>query len=222
MIIQTKNLKKHFGGVKAIDGLNLEIQKNKITALIGPNGSGKTTLINVLSGMLPSDSGKIFIDGAMTRTWQNIRLFEQMTVLDNIKIVLSSRNIWKSLKENLNNKKANAILKEIGLHAKRNQLAANLSYGQRKLLEIGRALATSSDIYLFDEPFAGLFPEIRERVKKIIKDLSRTIIIIEHDMNLIKEMADYALVLDAGKLLAEGAPARVLKNKKVIKAYLGE
>jgi ABC-type branched-subunit amino acid transport system ATPase component len=242
-IIETKNLTKRFGGVHAVDRLSIGVERGQITGIIGPNGSGKTTLINLWSRMLPMDSGKIIVEGVeqftrilphqvyfygITRTFQNVRLFEQMTVLDNILVVLTERNVFKSLFEKHTEyhlKKAEEVLEKIGLWEKRNQLANNLSYGQRKLLEISRTLAMKSEIYLFDEPFAGLFPEMRKIVAGIIQRLkqeNKTVILIEHDMGLIRELCDYIFVMDEGKLLAEGKPNHVLEKKEVIEAYLGE
>lgn len=241
-ILEIKNLSKRFDGVYAVDNLSIEIEKGKITSIIGPNGSGKTTLINLLSGMLLMDGGAMAVSGAeiqtmkphqiysygITRTFQNIRLFEQMTVLDNILVVLTERNVFGSLFEKHSNyhlKKAEEVLQRVELWEKRSQLAVNLSYGQRKLLEIARTLAMNAEIFLFDEPFAGLFPEMRKIVSDIIRELKRenkTIILIEHDMGLIRDLCDHIFVLDEGKLLAEGIPKEVLEKREVIEAYFGE
>ena len=242
MTIRINNLTKRFEGVMAVDNVSLTFEAGNITGLVGPNGSGKTTLINLLSGFLPSDGGSVTLsDGrtikkilphkvksyGITRTFQDIRLFEQMTVLDNILVVLTARRFHRALSENNRAghlKKAEAVLKKIGLLEKRDALASNLSYGQRKLLEIGRALSMDAEIYLFDEPFAGLFPGMVKIVISILKELrerGRTIVLIEHDMDLIRELSDYAFVLDSGELLAEGLPDEVLKERTVIEAYLG-
>lgn len=242
-IIKTKNLVKRFNGVHAIDRLSIEVKKGQITGIIGPNGSGKTTLINLLSGVLEMDSGEIIVDGAkkvtrilphqvsfygITRTFQNVRLFEQMTVLDNILVVVTERNVFSSLFEKhteYHHKIAEEVLQKVGLWEKKNQLAVNLSYGQRKLLEIARTLAMKAEVYLFDEPFAGLFPEMRKIVSSIIQELrqeNKTVVLIEHDIGLIRELCDYIFVMDEGKLLAEGKPESVFEKRKVIEAYLGE
>lgn len=243
IILEIKNLIKKFGGICAVNNLSLKIKKREIVGLVGPNGSGKTTLINLLTGILEIDSGEIIINGeitiskikpyqvsfyGLTRTFQNVSLFEQMTVLDNILVVLTERSVFASLFERHSKyhyKIAKDILQKLNLWEKRNQLVVGLSYGQRKLLEIGRALAMKAEIYLFDEPFAGLFPEMRKIVSKIIKELkqeNKTIILIEHDMGLIRELCDYIFVMDEGKLLAEGKPEEVLEKREVIEAYLGE
>lgn len=241
-ILETKNLIKRFEGVHAVDGLSIKIEKGKITGVIGPNGSGKTTLVNLLSGMLPIDAGAVMVSGAgvnkirpyeialygITRTFQNIRLFEQMTVLDNILVVLTERNVFGALFEKHSEyhlKIAEEVLSKVGLWEKKNQLAANLSYGQRKLLEIARAMAMKAEIFLFDEPFAGLFPEMIKIVSGIMRELKKeekTVVLIEHNMNIIRELCDHILVMDSGKLLAEGKPKEVLEKREVIEAYLGD
>ena len=241
-ILETKNLTKRFDGVHAVDHLSIGIKRGEITGIIGPNGSGKTTLINLLSGLLPIDSGEVVIDEVqkltrilphhisfygITRTFQNVRLFEQMTVLDNIVVVVTERNVVSSLLQThteYHRKIAEEVLQKVGLWEKRNQLAVNLSYGQRKLLEIARTLAMKADIYLFDEPFAGLFPEMRKIVSGIMREVrqeNKTIILIEHDMGLIRELCDYIFVMDEGSVLAKGKPEEVLAKREVIEAYLG-
>jgi branched-chain amino acid transport system ATP-binding protein len=241
--IKIQNLKKSFGGVHAVDDLSVNFEKGKITGIIGPNGSGKTTLVHLLTGVFPVDAGAIKIGRhtaltriktyeistyGVTRTFQNIRLFEQMTVLDNVLVVLTERGVFKSIFERhgaYHVDQAEEVLGRVGLWEKRNDLAENLSYGQRKLLEIARALAMKSEIYLFDEPFAGLFPEMVKIVVSVLKELrvaGKTIILIEHSMDLIRELSDHVVVMDAGKLLAEGGPKEVLSRREVIEAYLGE
>ena len=242
IILEAKNLSKHFEGVYAVQNLSVAFEKGKITGLIGPNGSGKSTLTHLLSGMISADSGAILVSDAklsdlkswqvlnygLTRTFQEVRLFNQMTVLDNLLVVLTSRSILGAFMEKHGQyhlEIAENILKQINLWEKRAQLAINLSYGQRKLLEIGRALATQAEIYLLDEPFAGLFPEMARTVKQLLFELKKsgkTIVLIEHNMELIREISDEVLVMDAGKLLAQGRPNEVLKKREVIEAYLGE
>ena len=241
-IIETKNLLKRFDGVKALDNLSISIEKGQVTGIVGPNGSGKTTLINVLTGMLPIEGGSVFVDSlelkeikpwevsfyGITRTFQTIRLFEQMTVLDNLLVIMTKRNVLGSLFEKHQSyhlSKAQRILIRVNLWEKRNQLAVNLSYGQRKLLEIARALVTRSQVFLFDEPFAGLFPEMRKVVISIIKELKeeeKTIILIEHNMDLIRELCDEIIVMDSGKLLAQGKPNETLADARVVESYLGK
>ncbi len=241
-ILETKNLVKSFGGVRAVDHLSIAIPKGEITGLVGPNGSGKTTLINLLSGFFSHDGGKIFFSETererilpwenqvynITRTFQQIRLFDQMSALDNILVILTERSPFRALFERhtaYHVNQAENILKKIDLYEKRFHNAGDLSYGQRKLLEIGRALAMNTEIFLFDEPFAGLFPEIVKQVEQIIRELKqegKTILLVEHNMAIIRNLCDYLIVMDAGKLLAEGHPEKVLSEKVVLEAYLGE
>lgn len=242
VILETKNLTKQFAGVKAVNNLSVTIEKNKITGIIGPNGSGKTTLVHLLSGWLPWTEGAIIINGetlkqikpqdvhtyGLTRTFQDIRLFDQMSVLDNILVVLTKKNIFSALLEKHNQlylNKAEEVLKKVNLWDKKNHLAGSLSYGQRKLLEIARALAMDTEILLLDEPFAGLFPQMVGAVADLLKLLrteGKTIILIEHNMPLIRELCDEVIVLDEGQLLAQGLPETILNKKEVLEAYLGE
>jgi ABC-type branched-subunit amino acid transport system ATPase component len=241
-ILETKNLKKHYDGVAAIDGLSIYVEKGKILSVIGPNGSGKTTLVNVLSGMTGISGGIVVIDGievsklptnevaayGITRTFQEVRLFNQMPVQDNILVALTERNVFGALFEKHNKlhlKRTEELLTKVGLWEKRHELAGNLSYGQRKLLEVARALAMNAEIYLLDEPFAGLFPEMVKIIVGIIKELraqEKTVVLIEHNMDLIRELSDHVIVMDEGKLLARGNPKEVLESRDVIEAYLGE
>lgn len=240
--LETKHLSKHFDGVQAVDNLSIKIEKGKVTGLIGPNGSGKTTLINLLTGTLPFNKGTVLVSGAelhkikpfdvasfgITRTFQAVRLFEQMSVEDNLLVVLTEKNVLSSLFDRhteFHLKQVEELLKSVNLWDKRDENAENLSYGQRKLLEIARAVAMNVEIYFFDEPFAGLFPEMRRVVTDTIKrlrDAHKTVVLVEHDMDIIRELPDHVIVLDAGKLLVEGTPQEVLTDKRVIEAYLGD
>ena len=242
-ILETRHIEKHFDGVRAVNKLSLSFEKGKITSVIGPNGSGKSTLINLLTGFIPMDGGEVIIAHSLhftkvtcsdvagyglTRTFQDVRLFEQMPVLDNVLVVLTERGVFGALFEKhgaLHLAKAEEVLKRVGLWEKRRELAKNLSYGQRKLLEIARVLAMNPDIIFFDEPFAGLFPEMLKVVVSVMKELKqqgKTQILVEHNMELIRELSDHLIVLDSGELLAEGVPSEVLAKREVIEAYLGE
>lgn len=242
-ILEIKNLYKHFDGIKAVDHLSLSFETGKITGLIGPNGSGKSTLINLLTGVIPFDSGMLVISDTtklleikpydvasynITRTFQDVRLFEQMSVMDNMLVVLTERSVWGSIFETHKKyhlEKSQEALEKVGLWKKHDELAINLSYGQRKLLEIARALAMNAEIYFFDEPFAGLFPEMIKIVTSVLKDLrakGKTVILVEHNMELIRELSDHCIVMDSGRLLAQGKPHEVLSQIDVIEAYLGE
>lgn len=240
-IIKIENLTKQFMGLKAIDDLSLEIPEGLATGLIGPNGSGKTTLMNVLTGMLSPESGSIEISERrfrkvkpnslrrlkVARTFQDGRLIEQMSVADNILLTVADNTCWGGLKErgiNRYEEKLQEVLAVTHLSEHRYKNAEELSYGQRKLLEIARVLMQNAEIYFFDEPFTGLFPEVVEQVLGILqglKEQGKTLVIIEHNMSLIERLCDYTIVLDHGTLLAEGKPKDVLKNAKVREAYLG-
>ena len=239
--LETVEISKLFGGVKAVDELTISIPRKGMTSIVGPNGSGKSTLVNLLSGVLPLDRGTVIIDGTglkvvkahetpahgLTRTFQEVRLFDQITVWDNIMVVLTSRSVFPAMVERTktnHREKARTVLENVGMWEKRDSLAMDLSYGQRKLLEIGRALAMDVNTYLFDEPFAGLFPQMLERVKDIMKrmrDEGRTIIFISHNMDIVREMSDYIIVLEGGRLLTEGEVEDALNREEVIEAYLG-
>jgi ABC-type branched-subunit amino acid transport system ATPase component len=241
--IKTNNIFKHFDGIKAVDRLSISFKPGMITGLIGPNGSGKSTLINLLTGYIPYDSGVLAIGETtklskirpyeiasleITRTFQDVKLFEQMSVLDNVLVVLTERNVWSALFEKhkaYHLERAKEVLDRVGLWEKKDELAINLSYGQRKLLEVARVLAMEAKVYLFDEPFAGLFPEMIKVVTGVLKELrdqGKTVILVEHNMELIRELSDHCIVMDGGILLAEGKPEEVLSRKDVIEAYLGE
>ena len=239
--LETDKISKHFGAVRAVDELSISIPKEGVTSIVGPNGSGKSTLVNLLSGTLPLDGGLVIIndvglkivnahetpDHGITRTFQEVRLFDQISVWDNIMVVLTERRLFPALLERSKRSHAErtrSILETVGMWDKRDALAMNLSYGQRKLVEIGRAIAMDVDIYLFDEPYAGLFPQMVERVKTIMKkvrDEGHAIIFISHNMEIVRELSDQIVVLDSGTLLADGDVDEVLSRPEVIEAYLG-
>jgi ABC-type branched-subunit amino acid transport system ATPase component len=241
-MLRTNEVTKRFGAVAAVDSLSISLAPRRVTGLVGPNGSGKTTLVNLLSGILQIDGGTVTIGAGrdlrrlrpyrvasygITRTFQEVRLFEQMPVLDNVLVVLTPSSVLASLNRRGERKrlqKAEGLLRQVGLWEKRRELARTLSYGQRKLLEIARALAMNAEIYLFDEPFAGLFPEMVQAVAAVVESLKqegKTIVLIEHDMGVIRRLADHVIVMDEGKVLAEGEPAEVLARRDVVEAYLG-
>ena len=240
-MLQTLDIEKRFGGVYAVDRLSISIPRGLITAIIGPNGSGKSTLINLLSGTLPLDGGMVVVGPkrlriikpfdspniGLTRTFQDVRLFEQISVLDNLYVVMTERSSLLSLFQRArreHRERAERILRVVGLWEKRNDLAEELSYGQRKLLEVGRLMAMNTQIYLFDEPFAGLALHMIEVVKGVMRELQeygRTIIFVSHNMGVVRELSDYLIVMDSGRLLARGRPDQVLNDPEVIKAYLG-
>lgn len=240
--LETKHISKHFNGVQAVQNLSLSFEAGKITGIIGPNGSGKTTFINLISGMISFDAGVVMLDGVslhkiiphdvatygVTRTFQDVRLFEQMTVLDNILLTQTERSVWGSLFErhaSYHVQEAQRVLERVGLWHKKDALASQLSYGQRKLLEIARVLAMRVDVILLDEPFAGLFPEMVLLIETIIRELrnqGKIIVLIEHNMDIMRVLCDVLYVVDEGKLLAGGIPSEVLSRPDVMEAYLGE
>ncbi|MCY4576932.1 MAG: ABC transporter ATP-binding protein [Candidatus Kaiserbacteria bacterium] len=241
--IKTENITKQFEGVHALDGVSLEIPRGRVTGIVGPNGSGKTTLVNVLSGIVRQDAGVLHIGGkevsilkpqqvnahGITRTFQEVRLFEQMTVLDNILVVVTERAVAASLfrrRQERCDREARQALETVGLWEKRSSPAAALSYGQRKLLEIARVLAMrEAEVYLFDEPFAGLFPAMVDVVVKVMQGLKqegKSVVLIEHSMDLIRQLCDTVIVMDEGKLLAQGTPETVFAKPEVIAIYVGK
>ena len=240
-IIETKDVIKRFAAVNALDGLTVSLPKSGMTSIVGPNGSGKSTLINLLSGTLPFEEGIVVIDekqcrvilphenpsNGLTRTFQEVRLFEQITALDNILVVLTKRGVLQSLLERTSPElldRAKELIDSVGIWHKHESLAADLSYGQRKLMEIARVLAMDVKIFLFDEPFAGLFPKILDQVKELLKTLKnegRTVVFVSHNMDIVRELSDHIVVMDTGSVLAEGNVEEVLNMPEVINAYLG-
>ena len=241
-MITIKNLKKHFGGLKAVDDISIEIPKGKVTAIIGPNGSGKTTLFNLISGIIRKDSGSIYLDKknistkkdfdrsklGISRTFQHVRLFKNLSIKEHFEVALEDDNnlIKKifSLKED-NSKKIEKIMDFIGLDKKLDTKANDLSYGQRKLLDMGIGIIKKHEVLMLDEPVAGINPRLRRQIKNLIKllrDNDETIIIIEHDMEFVMDMADKVICLDQGKIIFEGNARDAQQNKKVMEAYLGK
>lgn len=250
-MLQTKNLGISFGGLKAVDELNMNIEKGQLYGLIGPNGAGKTTVFNLLTGVYKPTAGNFFLDGekltghstieinkkGIARTFQNIRLFGQQSVLDNVKLGLHNDYRYSAATgvfrlpayfktEKAMNEKAMELLEVFGLSGERDYLASNLPYGKQRKLEIARALATSPKLLLLDEPAAGMNPNETEELMKTIRfvrdHFEMTILLIEHDMRLVSGICEELTVLNFGTVLAQGETSKVLNDPEVIKAYLGE
>jgi branched-chain amino acid transport system ATP-binding protein len=255
-ILEVKNLTKNFGGLRALENLELRVMKGEIVALIGPNGAGKTTFFNCITGiyeptegdMLVTPPGKkrIRVNGykpnrvtecGMARTFQNIRLFQNMTVLENVMIGRHCRMsagipgaIFRNPATRREEKQvitdSYRVLEKIGLEQFVNEFAKNLPYGAQRRLEIARAMATEPFILLLDEPAAGMntqeTKELDELILRIRKEEGISILLIEHDMKLVMSLSDRIYVVDYGKKIAEGTPKEIKKNPAVIKAYLGE
>ncbi len=252
-VLQTENLGISFGGLKAVQDVNLKIKRKEIYGLIGPNGAGKTTVFNMLTGVYLPTTGKFFLNGenlvgleqeqinrkGIARTFQNIRLFNNMTVIQNVMVGLHNLNEYKANPfasmlrlpchfeaERKMRERAKELLDIFGLKADRNNLACNLPYGKQRKLEIARALATNPTLLLLDEPAAGMNPqetaELMETIKFVRDKFDMTILLIEHDMSLVSGICDNITVLNFGVTLAHGKVDEVLNNPEVVKAYLGD
>lgn len=250
-LLEVTNLGISFGGLRAVDEFNLTIEKGELYGLIGPNGAGKTTVFNMLTGIYKPTDGKIFLDGkditgkktadinkaGVARTFQNIRLFGDQSVLDNVKIGLhnsfeygTGTGIFRLPKyfstEKQMDAKALEILSVFGLDKEADVLASNLPYGKQRELEIARALATNPKLLLLDEPAAGMNPnetkDLMNTIALIRKEFGVTILLIEHDMKLVSGICEKLTVLNFGRVLSQGITTNVLNDPEVIKAYLGE
>lgn len=250
-LLNVENVSRTFGGLKAVSEVNMAINDGELVGLIGPNGAGKTTLFNLLTGVYEPSSGKVSLDGALVngmkpyqitkrgaaRTFQNIRLFGNMTVLENVMVAYhmhAKHGLFTSIlrlpfhfkgEEDMK-QKAIEFLKIFNLDDKKDEIAKNLPYGEQRRLEIARALAAKPKLLLLDEPAAGMNPqetvELMNLIRWIRDEFKITILLIEHDMGLVMGVCERIYVLDHGQIIASGTPEEIRSNPKVIEAYLGQ
>ena len=241
--LEVKNICKSFGGVRAVNRCSFELAEKKITALIGPNGAGKTTLFNVVNGFIPVDEGKIFFRGkdvtdftvwqrsrlGMSRTFQLSRLFKNLTIKENLILALRQDDdlFWRTfLKREEDSELTQKIVEGmefVGLKKNPETSVKDLSYGEQKLFDLTRALLNPHTLLLLDEPVSGVNPILREKLKEIMRHLrekGETVLLIEHDIDFVRSVADWIVVMDQGRVLKEGLPEKIFKDPEVLEVYL--
>jgi len=242
--LETKDLCKYFGGLKAVDHVDFQVEKGQLKSIIGPNGAGKTTLFNLLSGLYTPTDGKIFFQGrditdkkmnqvsqiGVTKTFQITHIFPRLSVFENVRISAQSRktsfNFWRKADslEDINNKTMK-ILEMVQLAPSHDRISSTLSHGEKKYLEIGIALATDPKLLLLDEPTAGMSPAetilATELIRNLRDKLNLTIVLVEHDMSVVMKISDAVLCLNEGRVLACGSPIEISCNEEVQRVYLG-
>jgi len=227
-MLSLKNVSKSFGGVKAVNRCAFEVRENTITSLIGPNGAGKTTVFNIISGLTKPDAGAIRLQGknitgmpsykiaqsGVSRTFQLTKVFRNLSVRDNMLIAKKT-----------NDDEIKNMLKSVYFEKSLDTIASELSYGQQRLLELARALLMPHTLLMLDEPTAGVNPRIRQELRQILRNLKKegkTILLIEHDMEFVMGISDKVIVLNEGRVLKEGKPKDIVRDKRVLEAYLGK
>jgi len=241
MSVGVRGLSKRFGGVIAVDDLDVEFVPGRINGLIGPNGSGKTTMFNIVTGMIPADSGEVTLDGrritrwspnriaraGIGRTFQVVRAFNRMTVLENLLVAERRAGLGELLRSAFRSSeidRAMGWLRRVGLDHLADADAADVSYGQQKLLELAAVLMADPQVLMLDEPAGGVNPVMIERISTLVRDANaegRTVIVVEHNMDLVMSLCDHVVVLDRGRRIAEGDAASVQADERVLEAYLG-